>query len=217
AVVADVDVAVADADVPRGLGIDAVGVRRIRRVDDADAGDPDVIAEQGVHGPGGGVAQRHARDLDAAALVQTDEGGARQVQRTGAERVPPRGAAAVDLAATGDRDVGGAARVDARRVDRGGGALPAGADRRVEGGVGDEAQHRPRLEVELDVRAQAQRTGLVDAGRDRDAPAAGVRGPVDGVLEGARRALHASGTDPGVHALHLRSQPWLSSLLRTKR
>src|SRR5699024_8366315 len=45
AVVAHIDVAVADAHVTAGLGVDAVGVRRVGWVVDAEVGDGDVLAQ----------------------------------------------------------------------------------------------------------------------------------------------------------------------------
>ena len=56
AVVADVDVTVADADVAAGVGVDAVGVGRLRRVADGDAADRDVVARQRSRGCSGSPA-----------------------------------------------------------------------------------------------------------------------------------------------------------------
>src|SRR5699024_10627521 len=59
AVVAYVDVAVADAHVAAGLRVDAVGVRGLGGVVDAEPADGDVLAQRRVHGPGRGIPQRH--------------------------------------------------------------------------------------------------------------------------------------------------------------
>src|SRR5699024_5488128 len=68
AVIAVIDMAVADAHIAAGLGVDAIGVRGIRRVGDAHPGDRHVLAQRRMDRPGGRVAQEDVPDGDPLAV-----------------------------------------------------------------------------------------------------------------------------------------------------
>src|SRR5699024_6931733 len=127
AIVPDVDVTVADAHIAAGLGVDAIGVRRIRRVLDADVADRDVVTQCRMNGPGRRVAQLQITDGDPVTLVQSDQRRARirQVRSSRADGLPPPRTTTVDSAQSRDCHIDFSVSVDARRVDGSGDTFPA--------------------------------------------------------------------------------------------
>src|ERR1017187_10749597 len=70
AIVSHADVTIGDANVPAGIGVDAINVRRIRGADDRNTANVDVVTEHSGDIPEWGIPDRNALDHHVAAFLR---------------------------------------------------------------------------------------------------------------------------------------------------
>ena len=150
----------------------------------------DVVAADGVNGPGRGLHETNLLDINILAVIKADELGTGildvglgeiLVAAIQLQQIPPELTLAVQSAAAGNGNIAGILSVNAGHMYQTVNALPTGHYRRIFLGIGGEQQLCTGLEMQLHVVIKLDCTGQEGAEGNIDHAAAGLLAVSNGI------------------------------------